>query len=213
VTLLALFDVQSFLESLGPWTLAAVLFIIFAECGLLIGFFLPGDSLLFITGLLVASGFIATPVWLVCVLVSIAAVLGNVVGYRIGARVGPPLFNRPESRFFRREYVDRTAHFFARFGSRALVLARFVPIVRTFITAMAGVGRMDFRAYLLWSAVGGVLWGTSVTLLGYYLGNVTFVKNNIELIAVAVVLLSVVPIWFELRRHQRGEQPADDPQT
>lgn len=213
MTLLALFDVQSFLESLGPWTLAAVLFIIFAECGLLIGFFLPGDSLLFITGLLVASGFIATPVWLVCVLVSIAAVLGNVVGYRIGARVGPPLFNRPESRFFRREYVDRTAHFFARFGSRALVLARFVPIVRTFITAMAGVGRMDFRAYLLWSAVGGVLWGTSVTLLGYYLGNVTFVKNNIELIAVAVVLLSVVPIWFELRRHQRGEQPADDPQT
>jgi len=125
-----------------------------------------------------------------------------VTGYWIGHRFGPAVFNRDESRFFRREYVERTGQFFDRYGSRAIVLARFVPIVRTFITVMAGAARMDFRQFAVYSAIGAVLWGTGVTLLGYFLGNVPFVKDHIELILIGMVVLSVVPIYFELRRHR-----------
>jgi membrane-associated protein len=196
-------DPQSLLESFGPWALLAILFIVFAECGLLIGFFLPGDSLLFTAGILVATGFIDTPILLVCLLITVAAVAGNLTGYWIGHRFGPAVFNREESRFFRREYVERTKHFFDRYGARAIVLARFVPIVRTFITAMAGAARMRYGSFATYTVVGGVLWGFGVTLLGYYLGNVPFIKNNIEYILIGVVLLSVVPIYFELRRARR----------
>ncbi|MCU0266928.1 MAG: VTT domain-containing protein [Actinomycetia bacterium] len=205
-------DPQVLLEALGAFALIGVLAIVFAECGLLIGFFLPGDSLLFAAGLLVATGFIDTPIAVVCVLISVAAILGNVSGYWIGYRFGPALFQRPDSRLFKQEYVERTREFFDRYGGRAIVLARFVPIVRTFITAMAGTARMPFRPYLLWSVVGGILWGTGVTLLGYWLGNVQFVEDNIELILIGFVILSVVPIFVELRR-QRGRAPVGDAET
>ena len=165
---LALLDAlnpESILTWLGPLALIGVILIIFAECGLLIGFFLPGDSLLFITGLFVAQGFIQTPIWLVAILLAVAAVVGNATGYWIGYKVGPRLFNKPDSRFFRKEYVDKTHAFFERYGPRAVVLARFVPIVRTFITAMAGVARMDFRQYMIYSTIGGVIWGAGVTYL------------------------------------------------
>ena len=196
-------DPQSLLESFGPWALLAILAIVFAECGLLIGFFLPGDSLLFTAGILVATGFIDTPIWLVCLLITIAAIVGNLTGYWIGYKFGPAVFNREESRFFRREYVERTKHFFDRYGARAIVLARFVPIVRTFITAMAGAARMRYGPFAFYTVIGGVLWGVGVTLVGYYLGNIAFIKNNIEYILIAVVLLSVIPIYFELRRARR----------
>lgn len=195
-------DPQTMLESLGGWALVGILLIVFAECGLLIGFFLPGDSLLFTAGLLVSTGFIDSPLWLVCLLITVAAIAGNLSGYWIGHRFGPAVFDREESRFFRREYVERTRHFFDRYGARAIVLARFVPIVRTFITAMAGAVGMRFRDFALYTVVGGVLWGTGVTVLGYYLGNIAFVKDNIELIIIGMVLLSVIPIYFELRRHR-----------
>jgi membrane-associated protein len=198
-------DPQSLLESLGPWALLGILVIVFAECGLLIGFFLPGDSLLFTAGLLAAPavGFIDTPIALVCLLITVAAIAGNLTGYWIGYRFGPAVFNREESRFFRREYVERTKHFFDRYGARAIILARFIPIVRTFITVMAGAARMKFGPYAAYTIVGGVLWGVGVTLLGYYLGNIEFIKNNIEYILIGVVVLSVVPIYFELRRARR----------
>ena len=196
-------DPENILNWLGPLALIGVIFIIFAECGLLIGFFLPGDSLLFITGLFIAQGFIDTPIWLACLLLAAAAVIGNATGYWIGYKAGPKLFNRPDSRFFRKEYVDKTHEFFERYGPRAVVLARFVPIVRTFITAMAGVGRMDFRVYMIYSAIGGILWGAGVTFLGYLLGNVPFVKNNIEIILISVVAISVLPIAYEYIRHRR----------
>jgi len=198
-------DPQQILQSLGPWALIGILAIIFAECGLLIGFFLPGDSLLFTAGLLVSTGFIDTNILIVCALVTIAAIAGNIVGYWIGRKAGPSIFSRPESRLFREEYVERTRHFFAHYGARAIVLARFVPIVRTFITVMAGAAAMDARKYFLYSAIGGVLWGTGVTLLGYYLGNIEFVKQHIELIIVGLVALSLIPIYFELRRHRKAE--------
>jgi membrane-associated protein len=201
-------DAQHILDALGPYALIGVLIIVFAECGLLIGFFLPGDSLLFTAGLLVANGAIGTPLWLVCVLIVFSACLGNLVGYGIGYRVGPALFNRPDSRLFKREYVDKTHAFFERYGARAIVLARFVPIVRTFITAIAGVGRMDFRRYAIYTTVGGVLWGAGVTVLGYFLGQIAFVRDNIEAMLILIVFVSVIPIGVEFlraRSHNRRE--------
>jgi len=203
VALLDFLDPENILTWLGPLALIGVILIIFAECGLLIGFFLPGDSLLFITGLFIAQGFIDTPIWLAALLLALAAVIGNATGYWIGYKAGPRLFSRPDSRLFRKEYVDKTHQFFERYGPRAVVLARFVPIVRTFITAMAGVGRMDFRVYMTYSAIGGLLWGAGVTYLGYLLGNVPFVKEHIELILIGVVFVSVLPIVFEYVRHKR----------
>jgi len=196
-------DPETLLRALGPYMLIGLCAIVFAECGLLVGFFLPGDSLLFTAGLFVATGLLSTPIWLVCLLLTVCAVLGNVVGYGIGYRAGPALFNRPNSRVFRQEYVDKTHEFFEKYGARAIVLARFVPIVRTFITAMAGVGRMDPRRYFTYSVVGGVIWATGVTLLGYWLGGIAFVREHIELMLIAIVLVSVVPIAFEYLRARR----------
>lgn len=196
---------EQMLTTLGPYALAGVIFIIFAETGLLIGFFLPGDSLLFITGMFVAQGFISTNILVVCLLLTAAAILGNMTGYWIGFKSGPRLFNKPDSRFFKQEYVTKTHEFFEKYGNKAIVLARFVPIVRTFITAIAGVARMNYRHFVVYSAIGGVLWATGVTLLGYFLGNIPFVKNNIEIILILVVLVSVVPIVIEYLRHRRDK--------
>jgi len=196
----AFLDPQELTQAFGLIGLVAI---VFAECGLLIGFFMPGDSLLFTAGLLVANNVLDVPLWLVCVLVTVAAVVGNLCGYWIGRRVGPSLFRRPNSRLFKEEYVAKTHDFFDRYGARAIVLARFVPIVRTFITAMAGVARMDFRVYAIYSTIGGVLWGTGVTVLGFYLGQIEFVTKNIEYLLVAVVLVSMVPVAIELLRKRR----------
>lgn len=194
---------ETLLTSLGDIAFWVVLGIIFAECGLLIGFFLPGDSLLFVTGLFIATGAISINIWVASLLLVIAAIVGNVTGYWIGRKAGPSLFNKPDSKLFKQEYVDKTHHFFNRYGARAIVLARFVPIVRTFITAVAGIGQMDFRRYLVFSAIGAVLWAGCVTLAGYFLGNVEFVRDNLELILILVVFVSIVPIIFEWVRHRR----------
>ena len=196
-------DPQTLLTELGDVAFWVVLGIIFAECGLLIGFFLPGDSLLFITGLFIASGFISINIWLACLLLLTAAIVGNAVGYAIGYKVGPALFRREDSRLFKRQYVERTHAFFDKYGGRAIILARFVPIVRTFITAIAGVGRMDFRRFMIFSAIGGVIWAVGVTLAGYFLGTIPFVKDNIEAILLLVVLVSVIPIVIEFIKHRR----------
>lgn len=180
--------------------LAGLCLIIFAECGLLVGFFMPGDSLLFTAGLFVANGLIDSPIWLVCLLLTGCAVAGNVVGYYLGYRAGPALFNRPDSRLFKREYVDKTHAFFDKYGARAIVLGRFVPIVRTFITAVAGVGRMDRREYFTYSILGGVGWAAGVTLLGFWLGGIMFVRNHVELILIGIVALSIIPIVIETIR-------------
>ena len=209
-------DAENLLRALGPYMLVGLCVIVFAECGLLVGFFLPGDSLLFTAGLFVATGVLTAPLWLVCLLLTACAVLGNLAGYGIGYKAGPALFGRRNSRLFKREYVDRTHAFFEKYGARAIVLARFVPIVRTFITAMAGVGRMNPRRYFAYSLIGGVIWATGVTLLGYWLGGIAFVRAHIELMLVAIVMVSVVPIGFEFlrARWQRARdaqrRPIDD---
>jgi membrane-associated protein len=200
---------------IGDYGLWIVLVIIFAECGLLVGFFFPGDSLLFTLGLFIARGDISQPLWLACVLTSIAAIAGNQVGYQIGRAAGPRIFNRPDSRLFRREYVDKTNAFFERYGPRSIVLARFVPIVRTFITVTAGVGRMNYRVYTTYTVIGGVLWAAGLTILGHSLGHVDFVAKHIELILIAIVAVSVVPITIELlrQRSKSREDPQPNPRS
>jgi membrane-associated protein len=197
---------EDILHSMGAFALLGACLIIFAECGLLIGFFLPGDSLLFVLGLFVATGGVATPLWLVCALVAISAFAGNVTGYWIGRQAGPALFNKPDSKLFKREYVDRTHDFFDKYGPRAIILGRFVPIVRTFITAVAGIGRMDPRRFFTYSAIGAVGWAAGVTVLGYFLGNFTFIKNNIDAISVLIVVVSVIPIVIEYVRTRREKR-------
>ena len=196
------------LEKFGTAAFIAVLVIIFVECGLFI-FFLPGDSLLFVTGLFISTGQIGVPLWLACILLSLAAWLGNLSGYAIGRRVGPSLFHRPDSRLLNPEGIAKTHAFFERYGPKAIVLGRFVPIVRTFITAMAGVGRMDFRVYGVYSLVGGVLWAAGLTVLGYFLGQNAFVQKNIELIAILIVVVSVLPAAFEWWRSRNADKDAD----
>jgi membrane-associated protein len=199
-------DPEVILRGMGGWALAVLCLIIFAECGLLVGFFLPGDSLLFVAGLFVATGAIATPLWLVCVLVTVCAFVGNVCGYWIGAKAGPALFNKQNSKLFKKEYVDKTHEFFDKYGARAIVMARFVPIVRTFITAVAGVGRMDTKKFFTFSAIGGVLWASGVTVLGFFLGQVTFIKENLDAMLVLIVLISVVPIVVEIVKARREKK-------
>ncbi|MFI6686129.1 DedA family protein [Streptomyces sp. NPDC050485] len=190
-------DPDHLLQTFG---LTGLLIVVFAESGLLIGFFLPGDSLLFTTGLLVTTGKLGTPLWLVCVLVVLAAVLGDQVGYLFGKKVGPSLFSRPDSKLFKQENVEKAHEFFEKYGPKSLVLARFVPIVRTFTPIVAGVSGMNYRSFVTFNLIGGTLWGAGVTLLGAALGNVAFVHKNIELILVAIVLISVVPIAIEFLR-------------
>jgi membrane-associated protein len=196
-------DPNYLLSTLGGWLVPIVAIIIFAECGLLIGFFLPGDSLLFPLGLFIAHGTVQTPLWIACLVMSVCAVLGNIVGYGIGWAIGPKLFNKPDSRLFRREYVDRTHVFFERYGARAIFLARFVPIIRTFITAVAGVGRMERGKYFSVSIIGGIVWASAVLVAGYFLGQIAWISGHIDLILVLIVLVSVIPVVIEWARHRR----------
>jgi membrane-associated protein len=205
-------DPETLIKSFGPYALWGVAFIVFAECGLFA--ILPGDSLLFTVGLLVAAGVTHYNLVFVCIVLTVAAVLGNVSGYAIGRKIGPPLFKeRPglAGKIFRQSHVERTHAFFERYGNRALILARFVPIVRTFVTLVAGVGKMDFRHFITYTAIGGVLWACGVTIAGYFLGNIPFIKNNIDLVLVLIVAASLVPMGIEYLRHRRrneSESPA-----
>jgi membrane-associated protein len=204
----SLLNPEPLLQAWGQAALWGAAAIIFAECGLLIGFFLPGDSLLFTVGMLVGSQVIHYPLWLACLIMTVAAALGNVVGYEIGRAAGPKIFSRSDSKLFRREYVDKTARFFEKYGNRAIVLARFVPIVRTFITVTAGVGQMDRRRYMTYTGIGAVLWACGVTVLGQLLGGIPVVKNNIEIMLMLVVALSLVPLLVEWLRHRAAKASA-----
>ncbi|MEU6683778.1 VTT domain-containing protein [Streptomyces sp. NPDC046832] len=198
---------------ISTFSLPGILLIVFAESGLFA--FLPGDSLLFTAGLFVAEGtYITQPLWLVCALIVLAAVLGDQVGYMIGKFLGPKLFNRPNSKLFKQENLDKAHEFMDKYGPKAIVLARFVPIVRTFAPIVAGAGRMKYRTFLTYNVIGGVAWGTGVTLAGYWLGQIGFIKKNVEPILVLIVLLSVVPIIIEyLRdRSQKKRAAAESPE-
>ncbi|GGX12147.1 DedA family protein [Streptomyces lomondensis] len=192
---------------ISTFSLPGILLIVFAESGLFA--FLPGDSLLFTAGLFVAEGtYITQPLWLVCTLIVIAAVVGDQVGYMIGKFLGPKLFNRPNSKLFKQENLDKAHEFMEKYGPKAIVLARFVPIVRTFAPIVAGAGRMKYRTFFTYNVIGGIAWGTGVTLAGYWLGQIDFIKKNVEAILVLIVLLSVVPIIVEYLRDRSKKKRA-----
>ncbi|MFG2327887.1 VTT domain-containing protein [Streptomyces sp. NBC_01723] len=189
------------------FALPGILLIVFAESGLFA--FLPGDSLLFTAGLFVAQGeYISQPLWLVCALIVLAAVIGDQVGYMIGKFLGPKLFNRPNSKLFKKENLEKAHEFMEKYGPKAIVLARFVPIVRTFAPIVAGAGRMKYRTFLTYNVIGGVAWGTGVTLAGYWLGQIEFIRTNVEPILVLIVVVSVVPIAVEYLRERRKKKQA-----
>ncbi|WP_197676417.1 DedA family protein [Nakamurella panacisegetis] len=197
-------------ESMGSWALLVFALIIFAECGLLIGFFLPGDTLLFIAGLLVATHKLHVNLVAVILILVVAAFVGNIVGYGIGRKAGPLVFDRPNAKFFKHEYVEKSEVFFAKYGKVAVILARFVPVVRTVATVMAGVSRMDARLYTLYSAIGGVVWVAGVTVAGYFLGQIQFIADHVDVIlvgaVVVVVLVSAVPALLHLRQRRRAAE-------
>jgi membrane-associated protein len=209
---------ETLITSFGAFAMIGVMLIVFVETGLLIGFFLPGDSLLFVTGLMVAAGAIQfplgdgsvpVPIWLACLLISSSAWLGDQTGYWIGRRVGPAIFNKPESKLFSHENVSRTNSFFERYGARAIILAHFVPVMRTFVPVAAGVGEMPYRKFLRYNFIGVIGWGTGVTLLGFFLGKIPFVSEHVEYFTIGFVLISTIPIVIEVvkarREHQRDE--------
>ncbi|HKD05342.1 MAG TPA: VTT domain-containing protein [Bryobacteraceae bacterium] len=182
----------------NPLGLAGLFGIVFAETGLLVGFFLPGDSLLFSVG--VASGAAGINVYGIAVLLMLAAIIGDNVGYFLGYHAGPRIFSRPKSRFFHPDHLQRTKEFYERHGGRAVVYARFVPIIRTCTPFIAGVARMRYARFLLFSLFGGIFWIAFMTTLGYQLGQIPLVQKNFEKVVIGVVVLSLMPIVLEARK-------------
>lgn len=180
--------------------LPGILVIVFIETGLLFPL-LPGDSLLFTGGLLAAAPNPPVNIWVLAISVSAVAVLGDQCAYFIGRRIGPALFDKEDSRFFKKHYVTESHAFFEKYGPKTIILARFVPIVRTFTPVLAGVSDMRYRHFLGFDIIGGIAWGGGVTLLGYFLGNVPFVKNHIELMLLAIVVLSLIPAIVAVGRN------------
>jgi membrane-associated protein len=208
-----LLDPKTLIGDVGIW---GIFLVIFAESGLLIGFFLPGDSLLFTAGFL-ASGPSSVPdelhlsLPLLLVGCFVAAVAGDQVGYLMGRRVGPAIFRRPDSRFFKQDNVDKAQAFFDKYGAKTIVLARFVPVVRTFAPIVAGVSRMNYRTFVTFNVVGGFAWSIGITLLGYFLGQVEVIEQNLELAILSIVAISVVPIALELwKAHKERRSVALD---
>jgi len=214
-------DPRDLLESFGPWATVGLFLIIFAETGLLIGFFLPGDSLLFTAGILASQGNLNIAV--IAIGCFLAAVIGDQVGYTIGRRAGPALFRKPDSRIFKQKYVDRTKEFFEKHGPKTILLARFVPIVRTFAPVLAGVGEMSRRTFTTYNVVGGFVWGVGVTVAGYILGEAIgedIDKYLLPIIAVIIVLSILPPVIEALRERRRTRSAAatssaddEDPET
>ncbi len=202
-------DPAHLIHTAGPWALLVVCFIVFAETGLLVGFLLPGDTLLVIAGLLTNTHDIfGVNIWVVSLLIALAAFLGGEVGYVIGHKGGPAIFERKDSGLFSRKNVERTNAFFEKYGGLTIILARFVPIVRTFAPVVAGVGHMPWRRYSLYNLIGAVLWGVGVTMLGYVIGFIppvaTFVTSYIDVILLGVVVLTIaVTTWHYLRERAK----------
>jgi membrane-associated protein len=193
--------INGFIERFGSWALLGIVAIVIIETGLLFPF-LPGDSLLFTAGLFTGTGQIDLPIYIVAGMLGLAAFVGPQIGYWIGRLSGPRIFSRPDSRIFKQAHVDRTHAFFERYGGRAIVLAQFVPFVRTYIPVAAGVGKMPYGHFIKFNVIGALVWGVGVTLLGYWLGGFPIVKDNIEVALILIVAVSLLPMVFEAVKHQ-----------
>ena len=197
---------------LTSWAGYAMLFgIVFSETGLLVGFIFPGDSLLFTVGVVAGAGDLNVAALCLCMMA--AAILGDQSGYFLGYRTGPKIFSRPDSRLFKQEYVRRTQDYYAKYGGKTLVMAKFVPIVRTFAPFMAGVGRMRYARFFSFNIFGGLGWVITMTLAGYFLGGVPLIRRNFEKVVILIVVVSVLPvIWQALaaRRESKAQAEAGD---
>ncbi len=191
--------------TLSGWASYAVLWgIVFAETGLLIGFLLPGDSLLFVVGMVAGLGKLN--IWLINILLISAAVIGDAVGYQLGKRAGPPIFNRPDSRFFKQDHLRQTQAYYEKHGGKTIIYARFVPIIRTFAPFVAGVAQMSYARFLSFNIFGGIGWVMSLTLLGYFVGDQEVVRKNLEKVILGIVALSVMPVLIEAWRGRKPSQ-------
>ena len=190
----------------SPIGMGALIGIVFAETGLLVGFFLPGDSLLFSIG--VASGASGVNVYALAGMLMIAVIVGDNMGYFLGRHAGPRIFSRPKSRFFHPDHLVRTREFYKRYGPRAVVYARFVPIIRTCTPFISGVAEMPYPKFLTFSIFGGIVWIVFMTTLGYQLGQVEIVKQNFEKVVLGIIFVSVIPILLELRRNRAAGRAA-----
>lgn len=186
----------------GWWIYAVMVAIIYAENAILLGFILPGDSLLFTLGVVAGSGKIN--VWLLMGVLVVAAIAGDSTGYFLGKKTGPAIFSRPDSRLFKQEYVRRTQAFFEKYGGKTILMARFVPVIRSFAPFMAGVGQMPYRTFVFYNVIGSFVWVVVLTMLGYWLGNVPWIKENFEKAILIVVALSFIPAIIEYLRHRKG---------
>ena len=202
------------LAMLGPWVYLGLFFVVFAETGLAVGFFLPGDSLLVVCGLFAAAG--KMNLWLLLVLLFVAAVVGDAVGYYSGKKVGPAIFSRPKSRFFNPEHLRKAHEFYEKHGGKTIIIARFVPIVRTFAPIVAGAAYMPYRQFFFFNVVGGFAWVTSMLFAGYFLGGLVeqavrslfgvegfLLEDHIDKVVIVVVFLSILPIIFEYLKARR----------
>lgn len=193
----------------GAWTYGVLFLIIFAETGLVVTPFLPGDSLLFAAGALASLADSHLNVHLMAFLLFVAAVLGDTLNYWIGAKVGPKVFSREDSLLLRKKHLDRAHAFFEKYGGRAIILARFVPIVRTFVPFVAGIGRMTYSHFLTYNVIGAFIWIYFFTYAGYLFGATPFVQKNFKLVIVAIIILSILPMMVEFWRAWRARHTSD----
>jgi membrane-associated protein len=189
----------------GIWTYAILFVVIFIETGFVVMPFLPGDSLLFAAGTFAALKALKIG-WLLLIL-SVAAVLGDTVNYWVGRRLGPKVFSQENARYFKKEYLDRTHAFYEKHGGKTIIIARFIPIIRTFAPFVAGIGRMSYGRFLAFNVVGGVGWVLLLTGAGYFFGNIPFVKKNYSVAIMAIILISTLPIFIEYFRNRKAKKP------
>lgn len=184
----------------GPLTYVLLFVIIFAETGFVVTPFLPGDSLLFVVGTLAGGGYLN--IWFVYVTLLLAAILGDTVNYWIGNKIGEHVFMRENSRIFKKSYLEKTREFYAKHGGKTIILARFIPIIRTFAPFVAGIGNMNYRTFLTYNIIGGILWVTTLTFAGYFFGGLPLIKDNFEYAVFGVIIVSLLPVLYEYIKHK-----------
>lgn len=183
------------IDKFGVFTYIILFLIVFVETGLIIMPFLPGDSLLFVVGTFAANGLFN--IWTVYFLLLFAAILGDAVNYAIGYNIGPKIFSRDDSRFFNKEHLEKTKVFYEKYGGKTIILARFLPIIRTFAPFVAGIGKMDYKIFFFYNVIGGFAWVTSLTFAGYFFGGLPIIKNNFETAILVIIFISLIPVIVE----------------
>jgi membrane-associated protein len=195
---------SAIIDAFGIYTYIILFLIIFAETGFVVTPFLPGDSLLFVVGTLAGSGFLN--IWIVYISLLLAAILGDSINYWIGHHTGPKIFAKENSRLFNKAYLEKTREFYAKHGGKTIILARFLPIIRTFAPFVAGVGKMHYSTFIFYNIIGGFIWVTSLTFAGYFFGGLPVIKENFEYAIIGIIVLSIMPMIIEYLKRKKGPQ-------